>query len=56
MTRFGSIASTLVARLEAEAASLPPSPTRASNPARAPTALAARGENRGQPFSQERAR
>lgn len=52
---FGSLAARIVDAAEARAAS--PPPARVSNPTRAPTALAVRGENDGQPFQRkERAR
>ncbi len=53
MTRFGLIASALVTRIETEAASPPPPPARASNPTRAPTALAVRGETGGHKFQRK---
>ncbi len=53
MTRFGLIATALVTRLEAEAASLSPPPARASNPARHPPALAVRGETDGHQFKRK---
>ncbi len=53
MTRFGLIASALVTRLEAEAASPSPTPARASNPTRAPTASAVRGETDGHQFQRK---
>ena len=51
MTRFGSLASAIVAKLEAEAA--PPPPLRATEPTRSPSACGrSRGET-GQPFQRK---